>query len=78
MLAAAVGGTLDISPLVQLRLLQEMTALRVRAVLVADRPGAPQVEAMVTELLGRAADERTGGVAAWYIDSGPGIGPRFG
>lgn len=77
-LAAADGRPLVVSPMVQLRLLQEMTALRVRAVIVADRPGAAAVIAMVADLLGRRADEVTGGVTAWYIDSGPGVGPRFG
>ena len=77
-LPASSGATLDVPPIVQLRLLQEMTSLKVRAVLVADRPGAAQVVRLVEDLLSRPADERTGGVSAWYISSGPALGPRLG
>ncbi|GAC1439605.1 MAG: hypothetical protein NVS3B26_03050 [Mycobacteriales bacterium] len=69
-LRASAGGKLDVSPMVQLRLLQEMARLKVRAVLVADRPGAAQVARLLEKLLGRPADERTGGVSAWYIPTG--------
>jgi hypothetical protein len=65
-------------PQVQRRILQEMTELRVRAVLVADGPGAEGVDGLVEELLGRPADEHTGGVSAWYVSSGPAAGPRAG
>jgi hypothetical protein len=65
-------------PQVQRRILQEMTELRVRAVLVADGPGAEGVDLLVEELLGRAADEHTGGVSAWYVSSGPAAGPPAG
>ena len=72
---AARGVSLDVPPQVQRRLLQEMTALHVRAVLVADVRGADEVNRLVAQLLGRPADEHTGGVSAWYVDSGPAAGP---
>jgi hypothetical protein len=77
-LPAANGQPLSVSSMVQLRLLQEMTALKVRAVLVADRPGSDEVDRMVADLLNRPADEHTGGVSAWYITSGPTVGPPAG
>jgi hypothetical protein len=72
---AAKASSLDVAPQVQRRLLQEMTQLRVRAVLVADGSGAAQVNQLVETLLGRPADEHTGGVSAWYLASGPAAGP---
>jgi hypothetical protein len=75
---AARGTPLNVPAQVQRRLLQEMTDLQVRAVLVADRPGAPAVERVVEVLLGRPADERRGGIAAWYVATGPAAGPRAG
>jgi hypothetical protein len=72
---ASLSRPLLVPPQVQRRLLQEMTELRARAVLVADGPGADAVAGMVQELLGRAADERVGGVRAWYVTSGPAAGP---
>ncbi|MEO6205134.1 MAG: hypothetical protein ABIO67_07115 [Mycobacteriales bacterium] len=66
---AAVGrpiplGNTATSMLVRLELAQ----LQVRAIVVADRPGAPDVVALVTQLLGRPG-ERTGGVTVWYLDA---------
>lgn len=72
---AARDGALEVPTQVQRRLLQEMTELRVRAVLVADRPGARAVVQLVTRLLG-PPDEHRGGVTAWYVESGPAAGPR--
>jgi hypothetical protein len=72
---AALGKPLDVPVQVERRLLQEMTALRARAVLVAAGPGSTEVEQLVERLLGRPPDERRGGVAAWYIVSGPAAGP---
>jgi hypothetical protein len=68
-------GSLDVPEQVERRLLQEMTTLRVRAVLVADRRGAGAVNRLVERLLGRPADEHTGGVSAWYVEAGPVAGP---
>jgi hypothetical protein len=73
---AANGRPLHVPAQVQRRLLQEMTELRARAVLVADRPGADEVNRLVAELLERPADEHVGGVTAWYITAGPAAGPR--
>jgi hypothetical protein len=75
---AADGKPLDAPPQVQRRMLAEMTQWHVRAVLVADRPGADAVEQLVEQVLGRPADERVGGVAAWYLTSGPAAGPLAG
>jgi hypothetical protein len=72
---AARGTRLDVPTQVQRRLLQEMTTLHVRAVLVADVRGAEDVNRLVTALLGRPPDEHTGGVSAWYVESGPAAGP---
>jgi hypothetical protein len=72
---AAMGSRLDVPPQVQRRILQEMTDLRVRAVLVADVRGADDVNRLVEALLGRPADEHTGGVSAWYVEAGPAAGP---
>ena len=69
-------GPLDVPVQVQRRLVQEMTELRMRAVLVADRPGSEAVVQLVERLLGRPADEHSGGVTAWYVDSGPAVGPQ--
>jgi hypothetical protein len=73
---AAPGASLDVPSQVQRRLLQEMTELDVRAVLVADVPGSPAVNRLVEALLGRPADEHVGGVSAWYVTAGPAAGPR--
>ncbi|MBK5307382.1 MAG: hypothetical protein JJD92_11905 [Frankiaceae bacterium] len=74
---AAAGRRIEIPPAqVQRRLLQEMTELRVRAILVADVRGADDVNRLVEQLLGRPADEHTGRVSAWYVDAGPAAGPR--
>jgi hypothetical protein len=70
--------SLDVPVQVQRRLLQEMTVLRVRAILVADVRGSEQVDRLVETLLGRPADEHTGGVSAWYVDAGPAAGPTNG
>ena len=75
---AAAGNLLTAPPQVQRRMLAEMTRLGVRAVLVADRPGSEAVAALVEEVLGRPPDERTGGVTAWYLTSGPAAGPHAG
>lgn len=75
---AGHGQPLEVPLQVQRRLLQEMTALRVRAVLVADRDGAAEVARLVEVLLGRPADDHTGGVRAWYVDAGPAAGPLAG
>lgn len=75
---AANGPSLDVPPQVQRRILQEMTDLHVRAVLVADVRGSGKVNRLVEELLGRPADEHTGGVSAWYVDAGPAAGPSAG
>ena len=72
---AAMGSRLDVPSQVQRRILQEMTDLRVRAVLVADVRGADDVNRLVEALLGRPADEHTGGVSAWYVEAGPAAGP---
>ena len=66
---------LDVPSQVQRRLLQEMTELHVRAILVADVDGSDDVDRLVEELLGRPADEHTGGVSAWYVAAGPAAGP---
>jgi hypothetical protein len=72
----AAAGRLGQTPLqVQRRLLQEMTELRVRAILVADGRGASEVNQLVEQLLDRPADEHTGGVSAWYVEAGPAAGP---
>ena len=47
-------------------LLAEMRRLQVRAVLVADRPGAADVNRLVERVLGRRG-EHLGGVTAWYL-----------
>jgi hypothetical protein len=75
---AGEDRSLTAPPQVQRRILQEMTELHVRAVLVADGPGSGSVNGLVQDLLGRPADEHTGGVSAWYISSGPAAGPRPG
>jgi hypothetical protein len=75
---AAKGTRLDVPPQVQRRLLQEMTGLHVRAVLVADVQGSEDVDRLVEALLGRPADEHTGGVSAWYVAAGPAAGPTTG
>ena len=75
---AAACNLLTAPPQVQRRMLAEMTRLGVRAVLVADRPGSEAVAALVEEVLGRPPDERTGGVTAWYLTSGPAAGPHAG
>jgi hypothetical protein len=75
---AADGSVLDAPPQVQRRVLQEMTDLHMRAVVIAHVRGSDQVERLVEVLLGRPADERTGGVSAWYVDAGPAAGPPAG
>jgi hypothetical protein len=75
---AADGRPLEAPPQVQRRMLAEMTQLKVRAVLVADRPGAVAVAALVQQMLGRPPDEQVGGVTAWYLTSGPASGPLAG
>jgi hypothetical protein len=72
---AGRGTTLEVPVQVQRRLLQEMTSLHVRAILVADVPGSSDVDRLVETLLGRPADEHTGGVSAWYVEAGPAAGP---
>jgi hypothetical protein len=72
---AARGTTLEVPVQVQRRLLQEMTMLHVRAILVADVRGSGDVNRLVEALLGRPADEHTGGVSAWYVEAGPAAGP---
>jgi hypothetical protein len=75
---AADGKPLDAPPQVQRRMLAEMTQLHVRAILVADRPGAAAVIQLVAQMLERPADETVGGVTAWYLTSGPAAGPLAG
>lgn len=75
---AAYGKALTAAPQVQRRMLAEMTQLKVRAVLVADRPGAAAVIALVQDLLRRPPDQRVGGVTAWYVTNGPAAGPLAG
>lgn len=75
---AVYGNALTAAPQVQRRMLAEMTQLKVRAVLVADGPGAAAVVALVQELLGRPPDQRAGGVTAWYLTNGPAAGPLAG
>jgi hypothetical protein len=72
---AAGAPSPTVATQVQRRLLQEMTELHVRAVLVADGPGATGVNQLVSILLGRGPDEHVGGVSAWYIANGPAAGP---
>jgi hypothetical protein len=72
---AGRGTTLEVPVQVQRRLLQEMTSLHVRAILVADVRGSSDVDRLVETLLGRPADEHTGGVSAWYVEAGPAAGP---
>jgi hypothetical protein len=72
---ASRGQPLDVPAQVQRRILQEMTELHVRAVLVADGRGADDVDRLVAGLLGRPADEHVGGVSAWYVTAGPAAGP---
>lgn len=64
---AAPPGTLTPTPADLMRLRAELVALDVRALLVAAGPGSDEVEVLVGLLLGRGPDERTGGVAAWYV-----------
>ncbi len=49
---------------------RDMALLQVRAIVVADRPGARDVIALVTQLLGRPG-EPTAGVTIWYLDPQP-------
>jgi hypothetical protein len=72
---AVYGRPVVAAPQVQRRVLQEMTGLHARAVLVADGRGSAAVNAFVQELLQRPPDEHVGGVTAWYISSGPAAGP---
>jgi hypothetical protein len=75
---AADGRALIVPPQVRRQILAEMTQLKIGAVLVVDRPGGASVAAFVEQLLGRPADERVGGVTAWYVTSGPAAGPLAG
>jgi hypothetical protein len=63
---AAGGGLQPLSPVAATALRDEIRQLDVKAVVVADRPGAEAVVAVVAALLGRAG-ERSGGVTAWYL-----------
>ena len=63
---APAGRLRQVEPQVRAAVLLEMEQLDARSVLVADRPGAAAVVRVVTDLLGRAPDEVTGGVTAWY------------
>ncbi len=63
---APAGRLTAVPPQVRAALLLEMERLDARSVLVADRPGAPAVVRVVTDVLGRAPDEVRGGVTAWY------------
>jgi hypothetical protein len=66
---AAVGRGVQLhNPGAAMQLRVEMERLGVRAIIVADRPGADAVTELVTMLLGRPG-ERTGGVTVWYVDS---------
>ena len=65
---AAVGRAIAMgNTVVAMQVRVQMRALGVRAIVVADRPGAQQVVALVTQILGRPG-ERSGGVTAWYVD----------
>ena len=65
--AQAYDGRLgDTAPQVVAALRRELAQLDVEAVLVADVAGAPAVARLVEAVLGRAPDEVTGGVRAWY------------
>jgi hypothetical protein len=72
---ATRGMSLAAEPQVLRRLLQELTELHARAILVADVRGSDAVNALVEALLQRPPDEHVGGVTAWYITSGPAAGP---
>ena len=64
---AAVGRGVQLyNPGSAMQLRVEMDRLDVKAVIVADRPGADAVIELVTMLLGRPG-ERTGGVTVWYL-----------
>ena len=63
---APAGRLRAVEPQVRAALLLEMEQLAARSVLVADRPGADAVAAVVTDVLGRGPDEVVGGVTAWY------------
>ena len=63
---APAGRLGPLEPQVRAALLLEMEQLGARSVIVADRPGSEAVVRVVTDALGRAADEVTGGVTAWY------------
>ena len=64
-LQAPAGRGVPPAAVVRGRLLAEMERLQVRAVLVADRPGATDVNRLVGQVLGRPG-EHVGGVTAWY------------
>ena len=63
---APAGRLGAVEPQVRAALLLEMEQLDARSVLVADRPGAAAVVAVVTDVLGRAPDSTRGDVAAWF------------
>ena len=64
---AAVGRRVQMyNTVTAMQLRVEIDRLDVRAILVADRPGADLVIEMVTVLLGRPG-ESSGGVTAWYL-----------
>jgi hypothetical protein len=63
---AASGRLGPVAPQVVAAVLREMAELDVQSVLVADVQGAPAVVQAVQKVLGRAPDEVTGAVSAWY------------
>ena len=64
---APIGRLGPVAPQVADALREEMAELDVRSVLVADVPGSGAVVDVVTDVLGRAPDETSGGVSAWYL-----------
>ncbi|MEX2289317.1 MAG: hypothetical protein WD794_03210 [Mycobacteriales bacterium] len=63
---APSGRLGEVEPQVVAALLLEMERLGAESVLVADVAGAEAVARVVEQVLGRAPDEVTGGVSAWY------------
>jgi hypothetical protein len=63
---APAGRLGEVEPQVVAAVLLEMEQLDVKSVLVADVEGADAVLRFVESVLGRAPDEVTGGVSAWY------------
>lgn len=64
---APIGRLGPVAPQVADALREEMDELDAAAVLVADVQGSEAVVRVVREVLGRAPDEVTGGVSAWYL-----------